>query len=160
MYHKFRLFFFLFLLHSSSWSQIPVWQGFELNWTYNHRISRIGSFMYNDSVYATAATGIGRDSGWFNTHYIQLPAENKQYHEFKIYQRIEAKENRLIVADGHEWRFSLSSEATAEGKFGRVAGNTGIRCRQPAVGSGQPPSFSARSSHRAAIGSQSVNTRV
>jgi hypothetical protein len=37
--------------------------------------------------------------------------------------------------------FSLSSEATAEGKFGRVAGNTGIRCRQPAVGSGQPPSF-------------------
>jgi hypothetical protein len=35
----------------------------------------------------------------------------------------------------------LSSEATAEGKFGRVAGNTGIRCRQPAVGSGQPPSF-------------------
>jgi hypothetical protein len=38
-------------------------------------------------------------------------------------------------------RFSLSSEATAEGKFGRVAGNTGIRCRQPAVGSGQPPSF-------------------
>jgi hypothetical protein len=40
-----------------------------------------------------------------------------------------------------DWRFSLSSEATAEGKFGRVAGNIGIRCRQPAVGSGQPPSF-------------------
>jgi hypothetical protein len=51
----------------------------------------------------------------------------------------EAKEKTSVR---HFYRFfSLSSEATAEGKFGRVAGNTGIRCRQPAVGSGQPPSF-------------------
>jgi hypothetical protein len=55
----------------------------------------------------------------------------------------EAKENcpsshPRVSIDRH---FSLSSEATAEGKFGRVAGNIGIRCRQPAVGSGQPPSF-------------------
>jgi hypothetical protein len=51
----------------------------------------------------------------------------------------EAKENGRV---GMFFRqFSLSSEATAEGKFGRVTGNTGIRCRQPAVGSGQPPSF-------------------
>jgi hypothetical protein len=55
----------------------------------------------------------------------------------------EAKENCLSerVRASVDRHFSLSSEATAEGKFGRAAGNTGIRCRQPAVGSGQPPSF-------------------
>ncbi|WP_242557840.1 MULTISPECIES: hypothetical protein [Pandoraea] len=56
--------------------------------------------------------------------------------------------------------FSLSSEATAEGKFGRATGNTGIRRRQPAVGSGQPPSSLLRG--KPAVGdvwSQSMNTR-
>ena len=90
------LLFFLLLQTFSLSSQIPVWQGFELNWTYNHRINRLGSFIYQDSVYNTAATGLGKDSAWFNTHYLLIPKPGRQYNEFKIHQRIEAKENELI----------------------------------------------------------------
>jgi hypothetical protein len=86
----------LSMLTGFLYSQIPVWQGFEMNWTYNHRLNRLGSFVYNDSVYATAATGIGRDSGWFNTHYMLVPETHIQYREFKVGKRIEVKENRLI----------------------------------------------------------------
>jgi hypothetical protein len=56
-------------------------------------------------------------------------------------QKLGPRSQRKSPIGNIDRRFSLSSEATAEGKFGRVAGNTGIRCRQPAVGSGQPPSF-------------------
>jgi hypothetical protein len=59
----------------------------------------------------------------------------------KFRQKRAPRSQRKSPFGKFDWRFSLSSEATAEGKFGRVAGNTGIRCRQPAVGSGQPPSF-------------------
>lgn len=84
------------MLSISCFGQIPVWQGFEMNWTYNHRINRLGSFIYQDSVYNTAATGIGRDSGSFKTHYLLLPEDGLQYREHRIYQSIEAKENELI----------------------------------------------------------------
>jgi hypothetical protein len=74
----------------------------------------------------------------------------------------EAKEKHqaAMTAASWKWCFSLSSEATAEGKFGRAAGNIGIRCRQP---------WLVAANHQAswlvqwiewATGSQSVNTRV
>ncbi len=89
------LVFFIFFL-PVGYSQIPVWQGFEMDWTYNHRINRLGSYIYQDSVFNTAATGLGRDSGWFNTHYLMIPKPGRQYYEFKISKRIEAKENQMI----------------------------------------------------------------
>ena len=93
-------FFFIVVLgllsYQNLYSQIPVLQGFEMNWTYNHRRNRLGSFIYQDSVFNTAATGLGKDSGWFNTHYILIPEAGREYNEFKIYKRIEAKENELI----------------------------------------------------------------
>jgi len=56
----------------------------------------LGSYIYQDSVFNTAATGIGKDSASFNTHYLLIPKSGKQYTEFEIYKRIEAKENELI----------------------------------------------------------------
>jgi len=66
--------------------------------------------------------------------------------------------------------FSLPSEATAEGKFGRVAGNIGIRCRQPWLVAANHQAFSfvflrvsglpVKRGKGANIGSQSVNTRA
>lgn len=67
-----------------------------MNWTYNHRLNRLGSYIYQDTVFNTAATGIGKDSGWFNTHYLLIPSSGRQYKEFIVYKRIEAKENELI----------------------------------------------------------------
>src|SRR5471030_2225089 len=57
--------------------------------------------------------------------------------------------------------FSLSSEATEEGKFGRVAGNIGIRCRQPWLVAANHQAFSLvflPDGKSTGIGSQSVNT--
>jgi hypothetical protein len=88
--------FILMFIHLPAFSQIPVWQGFEMNWTYNHRLKRLGSYIHQDSVFNTAATGLGKDSGWFNTHYLLIPAAGRQYSELSIYKRIEAKENEII----------------------------------------------------------------
>lgn len=77
-------------------AQIPVWQGFEMNWTYNHRLNRLGSYIFQDTVFNTAATGLGKDSGWFNTHYLTIPSPGRQYNEMRIYKRMEAKENEII----------------------------------------------------------------
>jgi hypothetical protein len=88
--------FFFILNIPVAFSQIPVWQGFEMDWTYNHRLNRLGSYIYQDSVFNTAATGTGKDSGWFNTPYILIPKPGRQYNEFHIYRRIEAKENEMI----------------------------------------------------------------
>lgn len=43
-----------------------VWRGFDFNWTYNHRINRIGSFVWPQAegvakMVATAASGTGQD---------------------------------------------------------------------------------------------------
>lgn len=93
---KQTLIFILLIQSIYSFSQIPIWQGFEMNWTYNHRINRLGSYLYQDSVFNTAATGLGRDSGWFNTHYLLISKPGRQFSEFKIYKRIEARENEMI----------------------------------------------------------------
>lgn len=93
---RYKFTFLFFLIAASGFSQFPVWQGFELNWTYNHRLNRLGSYIYQDSVYTTAATGIGKDSASFDTHYLLIPQSGKQYREFEIYKRIEGKENELI----------------------------------------------------------------
>src|SRR5688572_8878017 len=77
-------------------AQIPVWQGFQMDWTYNHRISRLGSYISNNMVVNTAATGLGKDSGWFSTHYISVPETGIKYNEFEIRKNIEARENQMI----------------------------------------------------------------
>lgn len=87
---------FILFIVSTLQAQIPVWQGFQLDWTYNHRLNRMGSYIYQDSVFTSAATGIGKDSASFNTHYIVIPDKNIEYKEFKIERLIEAKENQLI----------------------------------------------------------------
>lgn len=76
--------------------QVPVWQGFDASWTYNHRLNRLGSYIYNDSVFNTAATGLGKDSGCFKTNYLLLDSEDLKYHELHFYKRIEASEGELV----------------------------------------------------------------
>ncbi|MCS7073272.1 MAG: hypothetical protein NZ108_02275 [Bacteroidia bacterium] len=59
-----------------------IWQGFLVDWTYNHRINRIASLITeSDSVFQFAATGIGRDSANLTTWYSELNQSNltKQY---------------------------------------------------------------------------------
>lgn len=79
-----------------SFGQIPVWQGFDATWTYNHRLNRLGSFIYQDSVCNAAATGLGKDSGHFNTRYLLIDDDDIKFTELHFYKRIEAKEGELI----------------------------------------------------------------
>lgn len=56
--------------------QILIWQGFKHEWTYNHRINRIGNFVHNEngnitSVHASA-TGLGADSTFYSSRYAIL----------------------------------------------------------------------------------------
>lgn len=77
-------------------SQIPVWQGFDASWTYNHRLNRLGSYIYQDSICNAAATGLGKDSGFFNTHYRLIDNDDLIFNELHFYKRIEAKEGELV----------------------------------------------------------------
>jgi hypothetical protein len=59
-----------------------IWQGFSHEWTYNHRINRLGDFVkkINDSIYTinhTSATGIGKDSTYFDSYYLFAKSNEK-----------------------------------------------------------------------------------
>lgn len=96
---KFLVALSFFLCYVQGFSQMMAWQGFEMNWTYNHRLNRLGSFVYNDSVFNTAATGTGIDSGWFKTNYFLIPEINAKYNEFCIKTSIKGNENKFIQVE-------------------------------------------------------------
>lgn len=50
------------LLAVAQEKSLGVWNGFAVDWTYNHRINRLGSVLSRDSLWHSAATGVGRDS--------------------------------------------------------------------------------------------------
>lgn len=92
---KFSIIFVISFLHSivsaqeTYSSKTIIWQGFEHNWTYNHRLNRIGSFIdkidenhYN--VVHTSATGIGKDSTFAQDFYAILYSEKFIFKNEKI----------------------------------------------------------------------------
>jgi len=58
----------------STQQPLIVWQGFEHSWTYNHRLNRLGDWVYQDTQNATyisghsGATGLGPDSAYYKSH--------------------------------------------------------------------------------------------
>jgi len=82
---KIIILFFLFYQSVSGQNYTDrtlIWQGFSHEWTYNHRINRLGDFVrqMNDSVYTvnhTSATGIGKDSTAFASHYLVAKSNDK-----------------------------------------------------------------------------------
>ncbi len=100
----FVLFFFkpLFAQESTiKHSCFPVWHGFQHEWTYNHRLNRIGSATYiqNDSIYHLhgAASGIGADSIAFNDPFVIVKTDKKQYREIRQDYQLYGKEGKHIV---------------------------------------------------------------
>ena len=62
-----------------------VWMGFEHEWSYNHRLNRLGDYIsqpefegYDFPVkhYHTGATGLGKDEAYFTSYYTSLKTEN------------------------------------------------------------------------------------
>lgn len=65
-------------LQASPVQNAYIWQGFEHNWTYNHRLNRLGDYIVQADKGAeaqlchTAATGLGADKGTYTSYYTAL----------------------------------------------------------------------------------------
>ncbi|QQR99049.1 MAG: hypothetical protein IPK18_05940 [Sphingobacteriales bacterium] len=87
---KIILFLVVVLLYNKSISNsFAVWQGFEHQWKYNHRLNRIGDYIaqsntptdqkkYFSSVH-TGATGLGKDSAVFKSYFSTIKTDLIDY---------------------------------------------------------------------------------
>lgn len=107
---KSSLFILLFIIYNSnnlqaqdikSYNKALIWRGFEHQWTYNHRINRIGSLvsMEQDSGYCIhySATGLGDDSTFATTHYTYVESPNVFFKETKIKILVNGLEGDLLT---------------------------------------------------------------
>lgn len=73
-----------------------IWNGFSLNWTYNHRINRLGSFVNDTAVINTAATGVGSDFATFETYFTKVKTSHVKPFFYDINFNLNGKEAALI----------------------------------------------------------------
>ncbi|MCZ2357225.1 MAG: hypothetical protein LC115_11175 [Bacteroidia bacterium] len=91
-----------------------VWNGFAVDWTYNHRMNRIGSVLTQDSLWQAAATGTGKDSCHVATFYTKVQPEKNigayyQQHKLLLFTK---EKNRLYFSQS--WTIPVN-EDLAEG---------------------------------------------
>ena len=107
---KSSLFILLFIIYNSNnlqaqdikpYNKALIWRGFEHQWTYNHRINRIGRLvsMEQDSGYCIhySATGLGDDSTFATTHYTYVESPNVFFKETKIKILVNGLEGDLLT---------------------------------------------------------------
>jgi hypothetical protein len=81
--------FILFTVQNIKSTTFAVWQGFEHQWKYNHRLNRLGDFIaqapnqaqmpqYISSVH-TGATGLGKDSATYKSYFSVIKSEELAY---------------------------------------------------------------------------------
>lgn len=125
MYHLSRLFGFIELLlililsnnatilyaqsTTPTYEEAAVlWQGFTHQWTYNHRINRLGScvvntdfegaFPHSSTLKHMAATGLGGDIGQYATHYAYLALNKVKTQSGEVNIRFSGKEGDFHTA--------------------------------------------------------------
>lgn len=81
--------------------QALIWRGFEHKWTYNHRINRLGNFVQFEQgkpmSYHSSASGIGRDSTFFTSHYSFIESPCVFFKEGKVEIKLFGKEKQLLT---------------------------------------------------------------
>ncbi|MGB1018048.1 MAG: hypothetical protein ACPGVH_03175 [Chitinophagales bacterium] len=84
-----------------------IWRGFEHQWTYNHRINRLGDFvsMSNGKGYTThsSASGVGSDSTLATTHYTYLETPDVAFKETELKIFITGNEGELLTQNASEY---------------------------------------------------------
>lgn len=84
-----------------SYNKALIWRGFEHQWTYNHRINRIGSSvaLRNGEGYCMhySATGLGSDSTFATTYYTYVECPNITFKETAIKILVNGKEGQLLT---------------------------------------------------------------
>lgn len=72
----------------------------EHKWTYNHRINRVGNYLYFDGdngyVMHSSATGLGKDSSFAKTYYTYLESPDLTFQEILLEIPVEGKEGALL----------------------------------------------------------------
>jgi hypothetical protein len=100
-YFNFYILFFCSVLVQAQ-NNIAIWQGFEHHWTYNHRLNRLGDYITqnnNGSEFVsnhTGATGLGKDSAYFNSYFATITNTDLAYFVGKINIPLSGKQGNII----------------------------------------------------------------
>lgn len=103
---KIFIILFITIIHkTNAQSTFGVWQGFSNYWTYNHRLNRLGDFISQSSEtnknYCTqthtAATGLGKDSAYFQSNYAIVESNNISFFAGKINFKLAGKEGNAFT---------------------------------------------------------------
>ncbi len=121
-----RMIFFIFSICSCvalfsqqlhSYNKAIIWRGFQHQWTYNHRCSRLGDYVQFNSgtpiSVHTSATGIGADSTYFSSYYTYVASPDVVFKEGDTTIKIHTKEKRLIEKT---IGFSVNADKWLQGK--------------------------------------------
>ncbi len=91
----------LFLCAQTADTTAIIWRGFEHNWTYNHRINRLGSYVQyagGKPVCAHAsASGMGADSTKFSCFFSRVQSSGLWFQEGVAEVEISGKERHLLA---------------------------------------------------------------
>lgn len=103
------LFFCCTNLYVCAQNTFTVWQGFSNYWTYNHRLNRLGDFVQQSSENAnkscilthTAATGLGKDSAYFQSNYAIIKSNEISFFAGKEHFELKGKEGNTSTITKH-----------------------------------------------------------
>lgn len=90
-------------------NKFAIWQGFSNYWTYNHRLNRLGDFVSqspengnkNWTITHTAATGLGKDSAYFQSNYATIESNDISFFAGKTNFKLREKEGNTITIIKH-----------------------------------------------------------
>lgn len=83
-----------------------IWRGFNHLWSYNHRINRMGSYVFLDSNQVPkgahfSASGIGSDSTYYEQYYTKVESPNLRFYQGSVTILVTGRETQLL-ADNNE----------------------------------------------------------
>jgi len=86
------------------YNKAVVWRGFHHLWSYNHRINRLGSYVYLDSNLVPkgveySASGLGSDSTFFQQYYSYVESPHLRFYQGTTKILVTGKETQLLNAD-------------------------------------------------------------
>ncbi|MBP8067691.1 MAG: hypothetical protein KAY27_03930 [Pedobacter sp.] len=102
---------FLFLVINQSnaqggelkpYNKAIIWRGFNHLWSYNHRINRMGSYVFLDSNQVPkgahfSASGIGSDSTYYEQYYTKVESPNLRFYQGSIKLLVTGRETQLLT---------------------------------------------------------------
>jgi hypothetical protein len=110
---RLSIFLLLFVISSENSAQITqdpnlkpynramVWRGFSHLWSYNHRVNRLGSYVFlqGDTLpkgVQFSASGLGSDSTFYEQYYTYVESPNLRFYKGSINMMVTGRETQLL----------------------------------------------------------------